>query len=122
MTAEAHLLLDSIAALFEQQKAGWVPGYEWIGGKVLPDDSVVILYREWAPGPILGRRYVLPEFKALFDDDLSINDLAQIIVTDEISDPTGHGEVLSLDWAKGLVLPGQSVEWAGIDHRGSTFP
>lgn len=98
MSSKAHLLLDSIAAVFEQQQAAW------------------------APGPILGRRYVLPEFKSLFDDDLSINDLAQIIVTDEISDPTGHGQVLPVDWAKGLVLPGQPVEWAGIDHRGSTFP
>ncbi|MBP2215040.1 DUF6226 family protein [Arthrobacter sp. CAN_C5] len=116
-TAEAHLLLDSIAALFENQRTWWIPGCEWIRGRVLDDDSVVVLYRESASGPILGRRYILPEFKALFDDDLSIKDLAQIIVTDEIGDPTGHGEVLPVDWADGLVPAGEHVEWTGLDTR-----
>lgn len=116
-TDEAHSLLDSIAALFDDQKTWWIPGCVWIGGRILDDDSVVILYRESASGPILGRRYILPEFKALFDNDLSIKDLAQIIVTDEIGDPTGHGEVLPVDWADGLVPAGEHVEWTGFDAR-----
>ncbi len=111
------MLLDCVASLFEEQKSLWTPGYEWVGGQVLADESVVILYREWAPGPILGRRYVLPEFKAMFEDHLSIKDLAQIIATYEISDPTGRGEIFPVNWAAGLVPPGQRVEWTGIYPR-----
>ncbi len=113
-TAESQTLLESIEELLDQEKDLWSPDLKWVGGKVLPDDSVIFLHREWKAGPILGRRVVLAEFRKLFDPELSIRDLAQIIVSDEICDPTGHGTPLDIDWADGLIPSREIVEWIGV--------
>jgi hypothetical protein len=83
----------------------------WVAGRVLDSDSVVMLYRERPDGPVIGRHYVLSDFASLFDPDLDTRDLARIIVVDEITDPSGPGRALDVDWADGLVADPSAVTW-----------
>lgn len=83
----------------------------WVAGRVLDADSVVMLYREGPGGPVIGQRYVLTEFASMFDPELTTDDLAEIIFTNEITDPGGPGESLNVDWADGLVPDPAAVTW-----------
>ncbi|CAO5174090.1 conserved hypothetical protein [Frankia sp. AiPs1] len=83
----------------------------WVAGRVIGSDSVVMLYREWPDGPVIGRHYVVPELASLFDADVTTERLAEIIFVDEITDPGDPGEHLDVDWANGLVPDPSAVTW-----------
>jgi len=74
---------------------------------------VVVLYREYVRGPVLGRRYDLPAHAALFKPDPSPQDLAEIVFWNDIVDPTGRGEVLDVNWADGLGVERRDIQWVG---------
>ncbi|WP_163547382.1 hypothetical protein [Candidatus Frankia nodulisporulans] len=83
----------------------------WVGGRVLDSDHVVMLYREGAGGPVIGQHYQLSAFASMFDPETTTEGLAHIIFVDEITDPSGPGERLDVDWADGLVPDPSAVTW-----------
>jgi len=86
----------------------------WVGGGVSPDGRAVILYREpRTDGPVLGRRYDVPAFAELFEPAPDVEQLADIAFVEDITDPTGGGQVRARDWALGLVEDTLAIEWVG---------
>ncbi len=85
----------------------------WVGGGVGPDGAALVFYREHSDGPVLGRRYDVVEFASGFDPLGGVEDLADIAFSEDITDPTGRGVELPVDWADGLVPEGVTVEWVG---------
>ncbi|MCK9894027.1 hypothetical protein [Frankia sp. AgB32] len=83
----------------------------WVAGRVLGTDSVVMLYREGADGPVIGRHYLVPELASMFDANVATEELARIVFVDEITDPSGPGRQLAVDWADGLVPDPSAVTW-----------
>jgi len=75
--------------------------------------DVVVLYREYARGPVLGRRYDLQAHAALFKPDPSPQDLAETVFWNDVVDPTGRGEVLGVNWADGLGVERRDIQWVG---------
>ncbi|KZX21219.1 hypothetical protein [Rathayibacter tanaceti] len=83
----------------------------WVRGVENADGDAVILYRESPGGPVVGRRYRLQDYAALFDVGSSPERLADIAFTDDVSDPTGGGvEDAAADERAGLD-PGSGVRW-----------
>lgn len=81
-----------------------------VAGRVNPDGRIVLVYRERTGGELLGRLVDLDEMKPLFDP----NDpewLADVVFSDEMSDPSGPGERLAVDWADGLVENPDHIGW-----------
>lgn len=85
-------------------------GMEWVAGGVRSPDAAIILYRDRPGGPVLGRRYLLREYSALFGGET-----AQWLATEawvsDITDPSGDGEPKDVDWAEGLVTDPTEVRW-----------
>jgi hypothetical protein len=83
-----------------------------------PDDgAVVIIYREALDASLLGRVYDLDSCSRLFDPALSVADLADIAYVDDLSDPSGRGVALRVDWARGLVPHPDDVGWIVDDDE-----
>lgn len=75
--------------------------------------GAVVLYREQPAGPVLGKRYDVQTFAALFSPALAADDLAEIAYRNELADPSGSGEVLDVGWADGLGYDRSQVQWVG---------
>lgn len=85
-------------------------GMEWVAGVVQPPDAAIILYRDRPGGPVLGRRYLLREYSALFGGE-SAQWLATEAWVSDITAPSGDGERKDVDWAEGLVRQPGEVRW-----------
>ncbi len=85
-------------------------GMEWVAGGVQPPDAAVILYRDRPGGPVLGRRYLLREYSALFGG-ATAQWLATEAWVSDITAPSGDGERKDVDWADGLVPDPAEVRW-----------
>lgn len=83
----------------------------WVLGVEDTEGDAVVLYRERAGGPLLGRRYRLPEYAALFDIGSSPERLADIAFTDDVSDPTGGGVEDAAAEERAGLEPGSGVQW-----------
>jgi hypothetical protein len=83
----------------------------FVGGGRSPDGRAVILYRERVDGPVLGRRYDLERYAALFDPHLTVSALADIAFVDDVADPTGSGRELVVDWSDGIDHPDEIIYW-----------
>lgn len=85
-------------------------GMDWVSGCVQPPDVAIILYRDRPGGPVLGRRYLLSEYSALFGGET-----AQWLATEawvsDITAPSGDGVRKDVDWADGLVRQPEEVRW-----------
>ncbi|TXR52459.1 hypothetical protein [Quadrisphaera setariae] len=79
--------------------------------------DVVVLYREFDGGPILGRRYNLQLHVSLFAPTPPPPVLAEIVFWDDLWDPTGRGEVLDVGWADGLGAERRLIQWVGAAER-----
>jgi hypothetical protein len=104
--------LMRLQSLFETD-VDWNRGMQWVAGRALTDDIAVVLYQDRPNGPILGRRYVLSQERALFSD----NDAAALAGeawTGDFVDPSGPGQVLTVDWADGLCDAPRDVGWIGV--------
>lgn len=110
---DAEAFVAAIKSRFDDPKNVLTDSVEWVGGGVGTDGNAVVLYREYFGGPLLGRRYDVAKFAARFHPPCSIEQLADIAIADEITDPTGRGVTLSVDWAKGFAPEGASPEWVG---------
>ncbi|WIE76749.1 hypothetical protein [Curtobacterium sp. MCSS17_007] len=85
-------------------------GMEWVAGGVQPPDVATILYRDRPGGPVLGRRYPLKEYSALFGGE-TVQWLATEAWVSDITAPSGDGERKDVDWAEGLVPDPTEVRW-----------
>ena len=77
-------------------------------------DDVIVLYREHPDGPVLGRRYDIEESMSQSGHYYSPTGLAGNALDEDILDPTGHGGLLDVDWADGLIDNPREVEWVGF--------
>ena len=82
----------------------------WVGGRVREPHDAVILYRDRPDGPVLGRRYELRSYSALFGGETA-QWLANEAWLSDITDPSGAGEPKDVDWAVGLVDDPGVVRW-----------
>lgn len=112
-STDAMAFVAAVKERFDDPQSVLADSVEWVGGGVGPDGIALVSYREFADGPVLGRRYVVAEFATLFEPPCSVAELAGIAFANDITDPTGSGEVLPVDWARGLVPDGTVVEWIG---------
>lgn len=78
------------------------------------DDRVIVLYREYSSGPVLGRRYLLDEAMEASGNFYSAAELAGNAIDEDILDPTGRGIRLDVDWADGLIDDPSEIEWVGF--------
>lgn len=85
-------------------------GMEWVAGGVQPPDAAVIIYRDRPGGPVLGRRYRLGEYSALFGGETP-QWLATEAWMSDITAPSGDGERKDVDWAEGRVWEPGEVRW-----------
>lgn len=102
---------DFIDQLRDLCQAGSPSGPIMVGARVLPDSSAVIIYRERAGSPVLGRRYDLTTYSRLFSPDSSARHLAEIAYADDLTDPSGSGTRLHVDWADGVVADPHEIGW-----------
>lgn len=96
-----------------QTDTDWNKDMQWVGARALTDDVAVVLYRDRPGGPVLGRRYDLPQERALFTDN-SPAAIAAEAWTGDFVDPSGPGELRSVDWADGLCDVPADVRWIGV--------
>ncbi len=85
-------------------------GMEWVAGGVQRPDVAVVLYRDRPGGPVLGRRYPLQEYSALFGGETP-QWLATEAWVSDITAPSGDGAPKDVDWADGLVRQPEEVRW-----------
>jgi len=110
--AYTDTFLSELQHLFETD-THWNHDMDWVAGRALSDDVAVVLYRDRADGPILGRRYVMSEQRALFSDN-SAEAVAGESWTGDLVDPSGPGELRAVDWADGLCDAPRDVRWIGV--------
>ncbi|SNQ51210.1 conserved hypothetical protein [Frankia canadensis] len=111
MHHDPALLVRLVRDLVQDPKSILGENVVWVAGRVLGADSVVLLYREGSDGPVIGKHYVLPELASMFSPNVTTEELARIIFVDEITDPSGPGRHLDVDWADGLVSDPSAVTW-----------
>ena len=85
----------------------------WVSGRATPDGAVV-LYRQEGVVPVLGWRYEMAWFAAMFGSESTMRELAEITYVNDLRSPDGGAGVrLDVDWADGLVEDPAEVAWLG---------
>lgn len=84
----------------------------WVNAGVSGGGDAVLLYRQYAGGPLVGRRWNLSELGVLFGTDDSAK-LAEDMWVNEVEDPDVGGQHLDVDWAVGLIDNPDVVLWRG---------
>lgn|GEM_PF-7084770 len=115
MTAlDATAFVAALRRRFADPQHPLASSVQWVAGGTSPDGRAVIIYRETrTDGPLLGRRYDLEAFSALFDPSFGVEELADVAFVQDITDPTSGGTVRATDWAVGLVPDTLEIEWVG---------
>jgi hypothetical protein len=113
LVTPAEVFIDAVRECVDAADEGHGEHVSFVAGRALDERSPVVLYREHPRGPVLGRRFDLDELARLFRPVVDPRVLAEIMCDNELFDPTGHGEVLDVDWADGLGLSRREVEWVG---------
>lgn len=84
----------------------------WVNASAGDDGTVVLIYRQYDGGPLVGRRWVLDELGLLFGTQDPV-DLAEQMWLNEVEDPDTGGRHLDVAWADGLVDDPGDVLWRG---------
>lgn len=106
---EPSELLVELRKEFEEQRDSGGPF--WVDASVR-GDHIVVVYRDRIGSPLIGRRYNVRRLSALFEPAQSATALAEILVTSDFVPPsTGGGKEMRVDWADGLNVSGQKIQW-----------
>jgi hypothetical protein len=97
--------------------AGSPSGPVLVGGKATVDGTAVVVYKESAQAPLLGRTYRMNAYSRLFSPDSSAAYLAGVAFADDLCDPSGGGQPVDVDWAEGLVSDPGTVGWILSDEE-----
>ena len=130
--SDAERFVSRIEAFFNGEASDSIGAFTLLATQA-NGDVATVLYRENPHRPVLGERFDLVEWAALFDPDLTPEGLADIAISEQLLDPTGRGLRLDVDWADGLIDNPREVEWVGFgeppheprvehpDPRGTTY-
>lgn len=110
---DAATFVAAVKRQFDDPENMLTDSMVWVGGGVSLDGSAVVIYRPHQDGPVLGRRYLVAQFEAMFTPACTAEELADIVIANEITEPQERGVELPVDWADGLVPDGVTVEWVG---------
>lgn len=113
MKHDSATFLDELRRLATNPARGIGSNIHWVGGGAQREGEAVILYRVDGIPSLQGRRYVLETFSAQFDPTVDTAELAWIAFADEISEPSGPGELRDTDWAVNLTPDPSAVRWHG---------
>jgi hypothetical protein len=87
-------------------------GTRFVAGRVVEQDRLVILFR-WMQRPeVFGAIYDLTDYRSTFGT-ATADFLAGSIVSNDLAAPPGHGVMLDVDWADGLVPDSNLIRWVG---------
>ena len=112
---DAQRFVDAMRVHFDAQT---IPPREernpvvWVNAGVSGSGDAVLLYRQYADGPLVGRRWNLSELGVLFGTDNPAK-LAEDMWVTEVEDPDVGGQHLDVDWADGLIDNPGVVLWRG---------
>jgi hypothetical protein len=109
--SESHLFLSFIQEWFQNddRRIGDNIDLESVG--ISSDGAAVILFRYRNSSVLYGRRFELSGFTAL-TNARDTKALAWEAIG-EISEPSGPGQLLNVDWAAGLSSGTSTIRWVG---------
>jgi hypothetical protein len=90
------------------------PGTRLVAAGLDSTGAVVVLYSPQSISAVFGQRFVMSELRRQFDEGLDAATLAQLLVDDNILEPSGPGVRLDVLWAKGLIDDPSVVWWIGV--------
>jgi hypothetical protein len=113
MPVDRDFTLSFIAGIKQCFRAAETrPEMQLVAVEAVTDVDAVILYRDRAGGPLLGRLYGLKDYAALFSD-ITPATLADEAWHGDLIDPSGSGEPWTVPWA-GQVHPNpDEIRWIG---------
>jgi hypothetical protein len=97
--------------------AGSPSGPVLVGAKVTDDGTAIIVYKESAQAPLLGRIYRVGAYAQLVSPDSSAAYLAGVAYADDLCDPSGGGRPMDADWADDVVSDSETVGWILSDEE-----
>ena len=107
--AKPSQLLIELRREFDEQRDD--DGPYWEDAKV-DGDHIIVVYRDRAKSPLIGRRYNVPRLATLFEPVQGARALAETLVSSDFVPPsTGGGRELDVPWANGLNVEGQTIRW-----------
>jgi hypothetical protein len=115
LRTDGDRFLEALRAHFVEQSSA--PRSEpnpvvWVNAAADNDGVVVLIYRQYEDGPLVGRRWVLDDLGAMFGTQDPV-DLAEQMWLNEVEDPDTGGQHLAVGWAHGLVDDPGEVLWRG---------
>jgi hypothetical protein len=110
---DPHEFIREIRAYFDVPDRAHGDRVTIINTGIAADGVPVIIYTEYAGGPLVGMHVDLEKFAPLFGPGVTSAQLGEIVASNEIADPGGPGTHLDVDWADGLVPNPSEIGWRG---------
>lgn len=104
-------VLSIVKQIVDDPVHGMGASIRWIGGRVLSDETVVVITRFVDGKNVFGNRFDVDKFASdIKPSPMPVKELAYELV-EHIVEPFGRAQLMNVDWADGIIEDPDRILW-----------